>query len=73
MTEPRALLEPFDATTGGSSDAPDKTTDTPAKKKIRISGQAKTDAVAEELMKLVSKDASQLTEAALKRHTAAIT
>ena len=61
MTQPRALLEQFDATTGGSGDAPDKTTDMSAAKKIRISGQAKTDAFAEEIMNLVSKDKSQMT------------
>ena len=33
MTQPRALLEQFDATTGGSGDAPDKTTDMSAAKK----------------------------------------
>jgi hypothetical protein len=33
MTQPRALLEQFDATTGGSGDDPDKTTDMSAAKK----------------------------------------
>ena len=64
----------FPSTNDGRDDGLDKVaSDTPAIKKPRVSGQAKTDSVAEELRVLEVKDTSQMSELAIKRHTAAKT
>ena len=69
-----ALVDRFSSTNDGRDDGLDKVaSDTPAIKKPRVSGQAKTDSVAEELRVLEVKDTSQMSELAIKRHTAAKT
>ena len=69
-----ALVDRFPSTNDGRDDGLDKVaSDTPAIKKPTVSGQAKTDSVAEELRVLEVKDTSQMSELAIKRHTAAKT